>query len=105
MKKILKSISILLLVILSITTFLYTRYLSLDTYTWDTDNKILTLGDKQYKGEPISSPVDLKLEKRIGKIQGEDFSFMVWSIEGESTDDRIAINGFMFPADTYSRIK
>lgn len=30
---------------------------------------------------------------------------MVWSIKGESINDRIAVKGFMFPADTYSRIK
>lgn len=105
MKKILKIMSIVLLVIISITVFFYAKYLNLDTYTWDTDNRILTLGEKQYKGESVGSSVDLKLEKQIGKIQGEDFSFRVWSIKGESINDRIAINGFMFPADTYSGIK
>ena len=105
MKKALKIISIILLIIISITVFFYARYLNLDTYTWDTDNEILTLGEKQYKGESLDSSVDLKLEKKIGKIQGENSSFKVWSIKGESIDDRIAIYGFMFPAVIYSRIK
>lgn len=105
MKKIFKVISILLLVIVSITVLFYVRYLNLDTYTWDTDNRILTIGEKQYKCESVSNSIDLKLEKQIGKIKGEDFSFRVWSIKGESINDRIAVKGFMFPADTYSRIK
>ena len=105
MKKIFKVISILLLVIMSITVLLYVRYLNLDTYTWDTDEGILTLGEKQYKVEPFNSSEDLKLEKQIGKIEGEDYSFRVWSIKGENSDERIAISGFMFPADTYRRIK
>jgi hypothetical protein len=105
MKKILKAMSIVSLVFISISIFFYARYLNLDTYTWDIDNGILTLGEKQYKNESVGSSVDLKLEKQIGKIQGEDSSFRVWSIKRESIDDRIAIKGFMFPADTYSRIK
>lgn len=105
MKKILKTMSIVLLVIISITVFFYVRYLNLDTYTWDSDKGILTLGEKHYKSEAVNSSVDLKLEKQIGKVQGEDSSFKVWSIEGESIDYRIAIYGFMFPADTYSRVK
>lgn len=105
MKKILKIMSILLIVIIAISVFFYTRYLNLDTYTWDTDNDILTLGEKQYKVEPFNSSEDLKLEKQIGKIEGEDYSFRVWSIKGENSDERIAISGFMFPADTYRRIK
>ena len=54
MKKIFKVISILLLVIMSITVLLYVRYLNLDTYTWDTDKGILTLGEKQYKCELVN---------------------------------------------------
>lgn len=77
----------------------------MDVYTWDNDSNILTLGEKQYIVEPIGSSEDLKLEKQIGKIQGEDFFLRVWSIEGENIDDRIAINGFMFPANAYSRIR
>lgn len=105
MKKIFKVISILLLVIMSITVLLYVRYLNLDTYTWDTDEGILTLGEKQYKCELVNNSIDLKLEKQIGKIEGEDFSFRVWSIKGESINEQIAIKGFMFPVDIYSRIK
>lgn len=114
MKKIFKVISILLLVIMSITVLLYVRYLNLDTYTWDTDKGILTLGEKQciltlgekqYKCELVNNSIDLKLEKQIGKIEGEDFSFRVWSIKGESINEQIAIKGFMFPVDIYSRIK
>ncbi len=104
MKKIFKVISILLLVIISITVLLYVRYLNLDTYTWDTDKGILTLGEKQYKCELVNNSIDLKLEQ-IGKIEGEDFSFRVWSIKGESINEQIAIKGFMFQVDIYSRIK
>jgi hypothetical protein len=78
--------------------------MNLDTYTWDTDNQILALGNKQYKVEPVGSSLNLKLEKQIGKIEGED-SFRVWSLKGESVDNRIAITGFMFPTDAYSRIR
>ena len=105
MKKIFKVISILLLVIMSITALLYIRYLNLDTYTWDTDEGILTLGEKQYKCELVNNSIDLKLEKQIGKIEGEDFSFRVLSIKGESINEQIAIKGFMFPVDIYSRIR
>ena len=105
MKKIFKVISILLLVIMSITVLLYVRYLNLDTYTWDTDKGILTLGEKQYKCELVNNSIDLKLEKQIGKIKGEDFSFRVWSIKWESINEQIAIKGFMFPVDIYSRIR
>ena len=105
MKKILKIMSILLIVIIAISVFFYTRYLNLDTYTWDTDKGILTLGEKQYKCELVNNSIDLKLEKQIGKIEGEDFSFRVWSIKGESINEQIAIKGFMFPVDIYSRIK
>nr|WP_317331930.1 hypothetical protein [uncultured Romboutsia sp.] len=105
MKKIFKVISILLLVIISITVLLYIRYLNLDTYTWDIYNGILTLGEKQYKCELVNNSIDLKLEKQIGKIEGEDLSFRVWSIKGESINEQVAIKGFMFPADIYSRIK
>ena len=76
-KKVLKIRYILLLVIISIPVFFYTRYLSLDTYKWDINNDILTLGEKQYKAESANNSVDLKLKNRIGKIQGEDLSFMV----------------------------
>lgn len=105
MKKIFKTMSIILLAIILITVFFYVRFLNLDIYTWDTDNRILTLGEEQYIGDSVGSSVDFKLEKQIGRIQGEDFSFRVWSIKGESVDNRIAIKGFMFPADTYSRVK
>ena len=104
MKKIFITMSIVLLVIISTAMFFYVRYVNLDTYTWNTDNQILTLGKKQYKVEPVGSSFDLKLEKKIGKIEGEG-SFRVWSIKGESIDDRVAITGFMFPADAYSRVK
>lgn len=105
MKKISKTMSIVLLGILSVAVFFYVRYASLETYTWDTDRQILTLGDQQYKSESVEDSSDLQLEKQIGKIEGEDSSFKVWSIKGENIEDRIAIAGFMFPADTYSRIK
>ena len=84
--------------------FFHVRYINLDTYTWDTDSQILTLGNKQYEVEPVGSSFNVKLEKQIGRIKGED-SFRVWSVKGESIDDHIAITGFMFPADTYKRIK
>lgn len=105
MKKIFISMSIVLLVVgISTAMFFYLRYINLDTYTLNTDNQILTLGKKQYKVEPVGSSLDLKLEKQIGKIEGPG-SFRVWSIKGENIDERIAITGFMFPADPYSRIK
>lgn len=95
--------SIILLVIVSINVFFYVKYLNLDTYTWSTYGIILTLGNKQYKCESLDNSVDLKLDKQIGKIQDEDSSFRIWSIKGESINDRIAIRGFMFPAVAYSR--
>lgn len=103
MKKIFKVMSIILLVIVSINVFFYVKYLNLDTYTWSTNGTILTLGNKQYKCESLDNSVDLKLDKQIGKIQDEDSSFRIWSIKGESINDRIAIRGFMFPAVAYSR--
>ena len=84
MKKILKIVSILLIVIISISVFFYARYLNLDTYTWDTDNDILTLGEKQYKVEPFNSLEDLKLEKQIGKIEGEDY-YLGYGLSKEKT--------------------
>ncbi|MCR8743709.1 hypothetical protein [Romboutsia lituseburensis] len=104
MKKNFKIISVILLVIVSINVFFYVRYLNLDTYTWNTDGTLLILGEKQYKCEPLDNSVDLNLDKQIGKIQDEDSSFRVCSIKGESINDRIAIRGFMFPAEAYSRI-
>lgn len=103
MKKIFKVMSIILLVIVSINVFFYVKYLNLDTYTWSSDGTILTLGNKQYKCESLDNSVDLKLDKQIGKIQDEDSSFRIWSIKGESINDRIAIRGFMFPAVAYNR--
>lgn len=103
MKKIFKIMSIILLVIVSINVFFYAKYLNLDTYTWSPDGTILTLGNKQYKCESLDNSLDLKLDKQIGKIQNEDFLFRIWSIKGESINDRIAIRGFMFPAQAYSR--
>lgn len=104
MKKVIITLVILLLIFIATVSFSYIRFLNLDTYTWDTDNQILTLGEKQYKVESVGNSFDLQLEKQIGKIEGED-SFRVWSIKEESIDDSIAIKGFMFPADAYSRIK
>lgn len=104
MKKIFIAMHIVLLVIIVIAAFFYVRYINLDTYTWDTDNQILTLGNKQYKVEPIGSSFNVKPDKQIGKINGE-YSFRVWSVKGESINDRIAITGFMFPVDTYKRVK
>lgn len=104
MKKNFKIISVILLVIVSISLFLYVKYINLDSYIWSTDGTLLTLGDKQYKSESLDNSVDSKLDKQIGKIKDEDSSFRVWSIKGESINDRIAIRGFMFPAIAYSRI-
>lgn len=104
MKKNFKIISVISLVIIFISVLLHIRYLNLDAYIWNTDGTLLTLGDKQYKCEPLDNSVDLNLDKQIGKIQDEDSSFRVWSIKGESINDRIAIRGFMFPAEAYSRI-
>lgn len=105
MKKIFKIIFIVLLVIILINIFSYVRYLNLDTYTWDSNNSTLILGEKQYKEDSLDSSLNLELEKDIGKIQGEDSSFRVWSIKGERINDHIAINGFMFEPITFSRIK
>jgi len=104
MKKVIITLLILLSIFIATVSFFYIRFINLDTYTWDTENQILTLGKKQYKVEPVGNSFNLKLEKQIGKIGGRD-SFRVWSIKGESIDDRVAIKGFMFPADAYSRIK
>lgn len=104
MKKNFKIISVILLVIASISLFLYVRYLNLDAYIWSADGTLLTLGNKQYKSESLDNSLDSKLDKQIGKIKDEDSSFRVWSIKGESINDRIAIRGFMFPAEAYSRI-
>lgn len=104
MKKTFKIMSVMLLVIVSINVFFYVKYLNLDTYIWSSDGTILTLGNKQYKCESLYNSVDLKLDKQIGKIQNEDFLFRIWSIKGESINDYIAIRGFMFPSEAYSRI-
>lgn len=104
MKKFFKIMSIILLVIVSINVFFYVKYLNIDTYTWSSDGTILTLGKKKYKCESLDNSLDLKLNKQIGKIQNEDSSFRIWSIKGQSINDRIAIRGFMFPAEAYSRI-
>lgn len=104
MKKNFKIISVILLVIVSISLFLYVRYLNLDDYIWSADGTLLILGNKQYKSESLDNSLDSKLDKQIGKIKDEDSSFRVWSIKGESINDRIAIRGFMFPAEAYSRI-
>jgi hypothetical protein len=84
--------------------FFSIRYISLDVYQWDTDKDIVTYKDMQYECEPGGAPLDINLGKQIGKVEGEP-SFRIWSIQGENIEDRIALNGFMFPTLIYKRIE
>lgn len=104
MKKIIITISVLLSIILAIVLLFYIRFLNLDIYKWNTSEDIISYKDKQYKCEPGGEPLNLKLEKQIGKIEGEP-SFRIWAIKGENTENRIAITGFMYPTNTYQRIR
>lgn len=102
MKKVIITILILIFIIISTVCVFYIRFLNLDIYKWNTNENIISFKDKQYKYETEGG--SLHLEKRIGKIEGEP-SFRIWSIKGENIDERIAIIGFMYPIETYRRIR
>lgn len=104
MKKVIIMVSVLLFIIIATVALFYIRFINLDTYKWNTSKDIISFGDKQYKCEPGGESLNLKLEKQIGKIEGES-SFRIWAIKGENADDRIAITGFMYPTNTYGRIR
>jgi hypothetical protein len=102
MKKVLITLSILLSIFIATVGFFYIRFLNLDTYKWDTGRDIISYGNKLYESEPGGAPLDLKLGKQIGKIEGEP-SFRIWSIKSENIEDRIALTGFMFPTIIYQK--
>lgn len=104
MKKVIMTVSILLFIVIAAIGIFYIRFLNLDTYKWNTGEDIISFKDKQYKCEPGGESLNLSLEKQIGKIESEP-SFRIWSIKGENTDERIAITGFMYPTNTYRRIR
>jgi len=104
MKKVIITVSVLLSIIMVTLGPLYIIFLNLDTYKWNTSEDILSVEDKQYKCEPGGELLNLKLEKQIGKVE-EESSFRIWAIKGENTEDRIAITGFMYPTNTYRRIR
>ena len=104
MKKVIITLLVLLSIIIATLGLFYIRFLNLDKYKWNTSEDILSFEDKQYKCEPGGESLNLKLEKQIGKVE-EESSFRIWAIKGESTEDRIAITGFMYPTNTYRRIR
>lgn len=104
MKKVIISLSILLAIVIATVSFFYIRFINLETYKWDKSKDIILYRDKQYEAESGGAPLDLKLGKQIGKIEGES-GFRVWAIKGENVEKRIAITGFMYPTSIYKRIK
>ena len=104
MKKVIITASVLLSIIVAIVILFYIRFLNLDIYKWNTSEDIISYKDKKYKCEPGGESLNIKLEKQIGKIEGES-SFRIWAIKGEDSEDRIAITGFMYPTHTYRRIR
>lgn len=104
MKKVIKSLSILLAIIMATGGFFYIRFINLETYKWDKSKDIISYSNKKYEAEPGGAPLDLKFGKQIGKIEGES-GFRVWIIKGQNVEERIAITGFMYPTAIYKRIK
>jgi hypothetical protein len=103
MKKIIITLSILISIFIATVGFFYICFMNLDTYKWNTDRDIISYKNKKYESEPGGAPLDLKLGKQIGKIEGQS-SFRIWSIKGENIEDRIALTGFMFPAIIYQKV-
>jgi hypothetical protein len=102
MKKVSITLSVLLSIFIATVGFFYIRFINLDTYKWDTGRDIISYGNKQYESEPGGAPLNLKLGKQIGKIEGEP-SFRIWAIKSENIEDRIALTGFMFPTIIYQK--